>query len=91
MYGVEIPRDSYNARRLDKENGNTRWVDSEQLELKQLFDYEFAKDIGYGDRKLTGYTKIRCRMIYAVKHDRRHKARFVAGGHITKRTRRKCL
>ncbi len=67
-----------------KKNGNTRWVDSEQLELKQLFDYEFAKDIGYGDRKLTGYTKIRCWMIYAVKHDGRHKARFVAGGHLTK-------
>jgi hypothetical protein len=84
MYGVEIPRDSNHARRLDKQNGNTRWVDSEHLELRQLFDYEFAHDVGFGDKMLAGYTKIRCRMIYAVKHDGRHKARFVAGGHLTK-------
>ena len=34
--------------------------------------------------KLEGYTKIQCQMIYAVKHDGKHKARFVAGGHLTK-------
>ena len=84
MYGVEIPRDSFQARRLDTKNGNTKWVDSEHLELKQLFDYKFAIDKGPGDQPLPGYTKIRCRMIYAVKHDGRHKARYVAGGHLTK-------
>jgi len=83
MYGVAILRDSTNARRLDKENGNTKWVDSEGLELKTLFDYKFAVDQGFGDLMLEGYTKIRCQMIYAVKHDGRHKARFVAGGHLT--------
>ena len=30
-----------------------------------------------------GYKRIRCHMIYDVKHDGRHKARFVAGGHLT--------
>ena len=88
MYGVEIPRDWESARGLDRNNGNTKWADSEQLELKQLFEYEFAKDRGKLEASdhptLEGYTKIRCRMIYAVKHDRRHKARFVAGGHLTK-------
>ena len=58
MYGVEIPRESFNARRLDKQNGNTRWVDAEHLELKQLFEYEFANDKGCGDKMLAGYTKI---------------------------------
>ena len=29
------------------------------------------------------YTKIRCHMIFAVKHDEQHKARFVAGGRLT--------
>ena len=47
-------------------------------------DYNFAKDIGPGDLKSTDHQKIRCRMVYAVKHDGRHKARFVAGGHLTK-------
>ena len=52
MYGVEIPRDSFNARRLDKENGNTRWVEAEHLE------YEFANEKVFGNRMLAGYTKI---------------------------------
>jgi hypothetical protein len=30
-----------------------------------------------------GYKKIKVRMIYDVKHDGRHKARLVAGGHLT--------
>ena len=29
------------------------------------------------------YTKIRVHLVYAVKHDGRHKARLVAGGHLT--------
>jgi hypothetical protein len=87
MYGVEIPRDWESARKLDTDNKNTKWADAEQLEIKQLFEYEFAKDRGKlrrDDPTLVGYTRIPCRMIYAVKHDGRHKARFVAGGHRTK-------
>ena len=84
MYGVEIPRDAIHAHRLDTQNNNTRWVDSEHLELQQLFEYEFAHDKGFGDKMLAGYTKIKCRMICAVKHDGRHKARFMAGGDLTK-------
>ena len=87
MYGVEIPRDWHSSRCLDKENVNTKWADSDQLELKQLFDYEFAIDMGKindDNPQLKGYTKIRCQMIYAVKHDGRHKARYVASGHLTK-------
>ena len=84
MYGVEIPRNSKSTRKIDDANGNTRWVDAEHLELKQLFEYEFANDKGFGDRMLAGYTRIRCRMLYAVKHDARHKTRFVAGEHLTK-------
>ena len=83
MYGVEIPQVSINACCLDKENGITKWVDSEGLELKTLFGYKFAIDKGFGDLMLEGYMKIRCPMIYSVKHDGRHKAQFVAGGHLT--------
>ena len=87
MYGVELPRNWEGVRRLDQENGNTKWADSEQLEIKQLFDYEFAKDRGKLEASgppLEAYTKIWCWMIYAVKHDGWHKARYVAGGHLTK-------
>ena len=30
-----------------------------------------------------GYKKIRVHIVFDVKHDGRHKARFVAGGHLT--------
>ena len=39
--------------------------------------------MGLGDLKPDGYKKINVRMIYTVKHDLRHKARLVAGGHLT--------
>ena len=32
---------------------------------------------------LNAYLKIRIHLIFAVKHDGRHKARLVAGGHLT--------
>jgi hypothetical protein len=84
MYGIEIPRDTKHSRELDLKNGNTNWADSDYTEISQLMDYNFAKNVGPGDQKPLGHQKIRCRMIYAVKHDGRHKSRFVAGGHLTK-------
>ena len=86
MFGLQVPRTHEEAVMLDEKNGNTYWQDAEYLELSQLLDYEFAKDYGPGDAKEDlgeGYKRIRCRMVYAVKHDGRHKARFVAGGHLT--------
>ena len=39
--------------------------------------------MGLGAPIPEGYQKIPCHMVYDVKHDGRHKARFVAGGHRT--------
>lgn len=36
-----------------------------------------------GFRPGTDYKKIRCHLIFAVKHNGRHKRRLVAGGHLT--------
>ena len=83
MFGFEIPRDATHARLLDQQNGNTKWQDAEYAEIQQLMDYQFAQDRGSADSKPLDHQKIRCRMVYAVKHDGRHKARFVAGGHLT--------
>ena len=58
-------------------------VDSEALELKQLDDYEAFSDKGKSWNPPPGYKKITVHMIYAVKHDGRHKSRLVAGGHLT--------
>jgi hypothetical protein len=46
-------------------NKNTKWADSDHLELKQLFDYEFPKDrekLEESDPTLQGYKKIQCKM-----------------------------
>ena len=82
-YGYEIPRDFLHGQELDKRNGNTKWADAHALEMGVMNDYHVFKDFGTGDKPPDGYKKIRVRMIYDVKHDGRHKARLVAGGHLT--------
>jgi hypothetical protein len=50
--------------------------------MDQHDEYETFTDKGK-DGKVNGYKKIRVHLIYAVKHDSRHKARLVADGHLT--------
>ena len=83
QYGYQVPRNHDEAVFIDERMGNTKWQDAEKLELKQLFEYDTFKDLGMGAPIPDGYQKIPCHMVYAVKHDGRHKARMVAGGHRT--------
>ena len=83
MYGFLVPRNHDQAMELDRQNGNTRWKDAETVELKQIDDYKSFLDKGKGYNPGPDYKKIRVHMVYAVKHDGRHKARLVAGGHLT--------
>ena len=82
-YGFQIPRNHEEATKIDEKYGNTKWQDAEKLEIKQLFEYEAFEDKGLGADLPIGYTKIPCHFVYDVKHDGRHKARMVAGGHRT--------
>ena len=82
-YGSQVPRNHQEAVMIDEREGNRRWQDAEELELKQLFEYDTFEDLGKGVPTPDGYKKIPCHMIYDVKYDGRHKARFVAGGHRT--------
>ena len=89
-FGVEVPRDHKHAMELDAKAGNHKWKEAEELEKSQLFDYSTFVDCGkakYKGKDVSnvpkGYKRIRCHMIYDVKHDGRYKARFVAGGHLT--------
>ena len=68
---------------LDEKNGNTTWQDSEAVEMVQLTEYETFIDKSKGCQPPSGYERIRCHMVYDVKHDGRHKSRLVAGGHLT--------
>ena len=85
QFGFEVPRDYEHAKRLDKQNGNTKWQDCTKLELDQLNEYSTFEDLGHARTTCipAGYKKIRVHLVYAVKHDGRHKARLVADGHLT--------
>ena len=82
-FGFLVPRTHEQAMEIDRKNGNTRWQDSEKLEMEQLQEYQTFIDKGKGAEAPSGYKKIRCHMVYDVKHDGRHKSRLVAGGHLT--------
>ena len=71
---------------------NSKWYDATKLEMNQINEYNVFQDHGKAQydpksRKVSnaqnGYQKIRVHLIFAVKHDGRHKARLVAGGHLT--------
>ena len=83
-FGVEVPRNHDQAMELDCMIGNIKWLDAEKLELSQIHEYNTFIDKGKGFDMPRSYTKIRLHMVYDVKHDGRHKARMVAGGHMTK-------
>jgi len=83
-FGIRIPKDVEEAKRLDKENGNTLWWDAICKEIKNVriaFE-EYDNDIS----KLKDHQKINCHIIFDVKMGKnfRRKARLVAGGHVTK-------
>ncbi|MFA9289401.1 MAG: reverse transcriptase domain-containing protein, partial [Weeksellaceae bacterium] len=82
-FGVLVPRTHSQAVEIDMKNGDTKWQDAEETEMSQLSEYQTFIDKGKGGQAPAGYKKIRCHMIYDVKHDGRHKARLVAGGHLT--------
>jgi len=64
-------------------NKNTKWQEAEALEMKQLAEYDTFDDLGKGCRPPERYKRISVHFVYDVKHDGRHKARLVAGGHLT--------
>ena len=83
MYGYKVPNTFQQAQQLDKENGNTKWTECTKLELDQIDDYDTFEDKGTDWEPSKGFKKITVHLVYAVKHDGRHKARLVAGGHLT--------
>jgi len=83
MYGFQVPRNHVEAMELDRTNGNSMWRYAEITELNQIDEYKSFIDKGIGFNPGPDFKKIRVHMMYAVKHDGRHKARLVAGGHLT--------
>ena len=84
-FGYRVPKDWKEAKELDKKNGNRKWAEAKKVEMDQIREYEVFRDKGkFSHRKIpSGYTLISGHLVFDVKHDGRHKARFVADGHLT--------
>jgi hypothetical protein len=84
-FGYRIPKDYEEALKVDELNQNTKWENATITEMSQLKEYECFIDAGiYGrDKPPDGHKKIRAHLVFDVKHDGRHTACYVAGGHLT--------
>mgnify|MGYP000275621701 CR=1 FL=1 len=83
MYGFEVPRNHEQAMAIDRRNGNTKFADAENAEIFTIDEFSTFEDLGFGGNPGPGYKKIRVHVVYEVKQDGGHKARLVAGGHLT--------
>ena len=45
-YGYEVPKKYKDAEQINVKNKNTKWMDANKMEPKQLFEYEVFKDQG---------------------------------------------
>ena len=85
-YGVRMPKSVKEAYEIDKENGNTLWAHAIKKEMANV-GVAFSPSEEKNPHKLEklGYQWINCHMIFDVKlgENFRHKARLVAGGHMT--------
>ena len=83
-YGVRIPKSIKEAIAIDKENGDTMWMDAIRKEMTAIRGAveEYEGDI----RDLIGYQLITGHIVFDVKlgENFRRKARFCADGHKTK-------
>ena len=68
---------------LDATSGNTKGKDAINTELAQIIEYETFDYKGKGAKVPMEYKLIWCHFVFDVKHDGQHKARYVAGGHLT--------
>ena len=82
-YGFEVARTHAHAMQLDAASGNTKWKDAINTELAQIIEYETFEDKGKGAKVPMDYKLIRCHFVFDVKHDRQHKAQYIAGGYLT--------
>ena len=82
-FGVRIPRNIKEARMMDMEVGNRRWQEACDLEIIKLHQYHCFKSQGKNGRVPKGFQCIKLIWVFDVKHDLRHRARLVAGGHMT--------
>ena len=92
MFGYLITRSYKEALEFDNENNNTKWADATREEMdsikeQQVFTKHQRVKWDSSHKRIINappnHQKIRVNLIFAVKHDGRHKARLVADGSLT--------
>jgi hypothetical protein len=80
-FGIYVPRTVEEALEIDRKTNTTYWKDAIHKEMSNnRLAFRFLED---NEDVPVGYKWIHCHMIFDVKMDFTHKARFVAGGHMT--------
>ena len=82
-FGVRVPKDYIEAMEFDQKNQNNLWKDAVNMEMKQVYEYDSFRSKGKKAQVPKDHVMIRVHFIFDVKQDGRHKARLVAGGHLT--------
>jgi len=80
-FGIHLPTSVADAWRLDRENGNTLWIDALCKELDAVMIAFKVQDEEV--KHIPGYKQIPGHIVWDVKMDFTHKARYVAGEHQT--------
>lgn len=83
-YGIRIPKNTIQeAFEIDREAGNTLWMDATRMEMKNV-RVEFEEFDG-DPNTLVGYTQMTGHLVFDVKlgENFRRKARYCADGHKT--------
>ena len=82
-YGIRIPKSIQEAIEIDRDNGNTFWMDAVRLEMNNV---RVAFEEFDGDpTTLVGYTQITGHLVFDIKlgENFKRKARYCADGHKT--------
>ena len=83
-FGVKIPRSLAEAKKFDKENGNTAWMDAVQTEVILLRDTYECFRVPEDPSEITDeYQHVTLLWAFDCKFDGRLRARCVCGGHTT--------
>ena len=81
-FGYQVPCNLQDAYKLDVVNGNSKWAEAIRVEVNKLKDYDVFLAMAEGAEAPEGYSRIPLHWVFDVKHDFRHRARIVAGGHV---------
>ena len=80
-FGIKIPSSIKEAKAIDRENGNTLWMDAID---KEMYEVDVAFKILEDEESLpVGYKRSSGHLVFDVKMDFTRKARWVKDGHRT--------